>query len=512
MGDVLRFIRAVTHTGFWTNQEKAELFRLTEGLSDQDAGIETASGLSDGGDPWFIIYSAATGDVLVHVARIGGRFVVHDLSGDLLIEGEDLRRLVNRAAGQGGLEEMHQANLNNVVVLASLALVVDFFLHTEPAAAAAPDPADDLSLSTATAPLALMAHLDDLPSAASGHGDAKGSDRSGPPHTGWALPLVGEGLLTLVEDKPTLPPAHSLSGHDADAVILETRPAPMPAPTPISVPVPDLTLIGSDAGETLTGSLGNDTLRGGGGNDLLLGGPGDDLLQGGAGDDTLVGGLGHDTLRGGDGNDVLVVDAQDIAIGGRGADRFVVTDSLLTHWVELKGQGLAIDVAQNIKDFHFADGDHLSFAVRQWRVTVQLLQTAHSAETEMADPAPAPANGGHSLLPAIANGGFTDRIAAHKPVETGLAENTRLAPSSPGHAELVPQHPSTPGGSELTMTSSQLIGLDTDRDGVIDTIITVLPNITPTAEPQTEVDPATGTTHDALPLLGLTHLDTGYWG
>lgn len=510
MGDVLRFIRAVTQTGYWTNQEKAELFRLTQELADQDAGIETASGLSDTGDPWFIVYSAATGDVLVHVARIGGRFVVHDLSGDLLIEGDDLRRLVNRAAGQGGLEEFTQANLNNVVVLASLALVVDFFLHTEPAAAM--DAGDDLTMTTNLAPMAMIALMDDLPAIAAGDSSKSASDRSAV-HTAWsAVPVVGESMLILADGQLALARQAAAAG-DTDIPAIQPHATATAAPAPIA----DLTITGTDAAETLVGAAGNDTLRGGQGDDLLLGGAGNDLLEGGAGDDTLVGGLGHDTLRGGDGNDTLVVDAQDIATGGRGADHFVVTDSLLTRWVELKSQGTPIEMSRNITDFRFADGDHLSFAVRKWLVTVHLVDTTPPTTVDNGkapDTSHKLDDNDQALLPPGAGG--NDRGTGGGADETGLASGTGLSNGS-GNEGLAP--PSIAGGGDkvaggdLSASGGMEIPLDTDDDGQIDMVIILRPNDTPDSGQTTMTDAATGSTHDAMTTLGLPPLlDTGYWG
>ncbi|MCW2244171.1 poly(beta-D-mannuronate) C5 epimerase [Azospirillum canadense] len=70
--------------------------------------------------------------------------------------------------------------------------------------------------------------------------------------------------------------------------------------------VADLTLTGTEAGETLDGGAGRDTISGGGGNDLLRGLTGNDSLSGGTGDDTLDGGSGSDTLTGGAGNDTFL--------------------------------------------------------------------------------------------------------------------------------------------------------------------------------------------------------------
>jgi len=86
---------------------------------------------------------------------------------------------------------------------------------------------------------------------------------------------------------------------------------------------------GGDGNDVINGSAGNVVLQafGGTGNDSLTGGAKADTLVGGDGDDTLTGGRGADTLDGGAGNDVLddgaTDGAQDVLIGGTGADAFV---------------------------------------------------------------------------------------------------------------------------------------------------------------------------------------------
>ncbi len=342
MGDVLNFIRAVARTGQWTNQEKAELFRLTDALSADNVEIETASGVSDAGDPWFVIYHAVTGDVLVHVARIAGKFVVHEMSSDLLVEGDDLRRLLNRATGRG--EEMY-GQAQNLVILAALALVVDFYLSTDTSAA---EPmADGDSLLTALPVLALLPDVgNDLPDAHALPTDSE-NDRS---HTA-AIPL-----------------AFRFNGPDGSGprgdikAIEPVAPTVMTSHRPVEITVP--------APSPVTGSEQGQTLMGGDGDDVLQGGNGHDLLLGGAGNDTLVGGNGHDTLVGGAGDDTLIIDADDIAIGGAGADNFVLTDSVISNWVASVQLGNSISLTNQILDFTAADGDRLSFQTINWVVTV----------------------------------------------------------------------------------------------------------------------------------------------
>ena len=70
--------------------------------------------------------------------------------------------------------------------------------------------------------------------------------------------------------------------------------------------VPNLPIVGSEAGDYLTGTRGADTLRGLGGDDTLIGSNGNDKLYGGADNDILNGGQGADTLDGGAGTDTAI--------------------------------------------------------------------------------------------------------------------------------------------------------------------------------------------------------------
>jgi Ca2+-binding RTX toxin-like protein len=68
----------------------------------------------------------------------------------------------------------------------------------------------------------------------------------------------------------------------------------------------DDSISGGDGDDRLRGGSGDDTMLGEAGDDLLLGGAGDDLMQGGIGSDALEGGRGADRLEGGGGDDLLV--------------------------------------------------------------------------------------------------------------------------------------------------------------------------------------------------------------
>jgi Ca2+-binding RTX toxin-like protein len=139
----------------------------------------------------------------------------------------------------------------------------------------------------------------------------------------------------------------------------------------------NLSLTGSNKGDSFVDAAGHDTTyAGGNGDDYLSGGDGADTLSGNNGNDILVGGAGIDHLDGGNGTDILVGGAgDDVLTGGNGPDTFVITadagrDTItdfrpnLDHIaVGYAGNGSAADLnawlkgAHNGADFSFADID-----------------------------------------------------------------------------------------------------------------------------------------------------------
>ena len=81
----------------WSRQERAEIFRYVEILGRQGVLVEVGSGASDEGDPWFALEDTVTGEVLIHIARIDGEFVVSLFSGEEPRDfaGADLRGLLD---------------------------------------------------------------------------------------------------------------------------------------------------------------------------------------------------------------------------------------------------------------------------------------------------------------------------------------------------------------------------------------------------------------------------------
>lgn len=379
MGDIVPFIRSALQTRSWSEQEKGELYLLARRLGSGLSPFETAMGAGDQGDPWFIVKSVETGEVLVHIARIGGRCVVHHVSADLVSEDADLRQALRGVFGTLMPEQRRNAEVSWKLVtpaLMAMILVADFLVRSETAEAAPlpvpetdalplpPPPAEDTADRPADAatlpPLALPLRGGD---ADDSRGFALASlavlgptaDRSAvpvpvpasdPPAAAAATPPVGDALDARA-DKPGL----RLTGGDGD--------------DSLTGGAGNDTLEGGAGNDTLIGGDGDDSLSGGDGDDLLLGGAGNDVLDGGAGNDTLLGGPGDDTLDGGggldlllagDGDDTLIVTEGTVAGGGRGADRFVFRLA--------EGWDAAPDAprpAAVILDFDRDEGDRLDF-------------------------------------------------------------------------------------------------------------------------------------------------------
>lgn len=72
MADVLAFFRQPTASD-WTNAELAKLCWVQNVLTQASIPLEADRGRTDEGDPWFV-FCRADGAVLLHIARVGGRY------------------------------------------------------------------------------------------------------------------------------------------------------------------------------------------------------------------------------------------------------------------------------------------------------------------------------------------------------------------------------------------------------------------------------------------------------
>jgi hypothetical protein len=314
MSNVFPFIpRAMG--GDWTAGERERLSELAGKLTSGGAKVDAAYGVSDAGDPWCVITDEAD-EVLIHVARIDGQFVIHDAAADAIQEEDTLWSAFERLMGPGWRDQDDDDRVIPLRQAQSLLALVAALLFvreiTHPQAPALQH--DDVEPAPVAASTALVA-LTPAPhegAVAAPNPQTQAPEDSSPRRQA----LVARAAENPSEDAPHAAPQLSAA--------LEP-PAPHEVATPLALAQAAPAL---EIGHILVGGDGGVTLTGGAGNDILLGGKGGDHLLGGAGNDTLDGGGARpgeiDLLEGGAGDDRLTVGARTVAIGGEGHDTFVV--------------------------------------------------------------------------------------------------------------------------------------------------------------------------------------------
>jgi hypothetical protein len=85
-------------SGGWSAGERARLSELADRLAADGIHVRVVYGATDAGDPWCVITDEFD-EVLVHVARINGQFVVHDAAADVVEEDDTLWTAVDRLLG-----------------------------------------------------------------------------------------------------------------------------------------------------------------------------------------------------------------------------------------------------------------------------------------------------------------------------------------------------------------------------------------------------------------------------
>lgn len=80
----------------WSNQDLAELYRVESALVQAGLSIDTERGRTDEGDPWFVFCQGASGDVIVHFARIDDEYVIAAPALPYPLRGSDLATIVRQ--------------------------------------------------------------------------------------------------------------------------------------------------------------------------------------------------------------------------------------------------------------------------------------------------------------------------------------------------------------------------------------------------------------------------------
>lgn len=111
----------------WSNQDLAELYRVESALAQAGIHIETERGTSDEGDPWFVFCHSDSGDVIVHFARIDGRYVIAAPILARPLKGPDLTTIVRRFVTDNPLSiPSSNTTLQGNVILHPAALLTIF--------------------------------------------------------------------------------------------------------------------------------------------------------------------------------------------------------------------------------------------------------------------------------------------------------------------------------------------------------------------------------------------------
>jgi hypothetical protein len=234
MGDIVPFLARVRSSGEWTAGERARLEELADRFAGVAEGIEVVFGATDEGDPWCVVKDAQD-EILVHVARIGGRFIIHYALDDALREGADLPTLLGERLRWAEDEEA-----DDVVVpfsrqaqsLLALIIATAFFFETAHLEERAPSDSE----SADPGPL-LTPHL----SALAGLEAMAGQHLSSKAASGLGESLVSAGPRTFAAANDPAPAApRSASGLGDIATVSVTVGAAMTLPEAAAAAPPTL--------------------------------------------------------------------------------------------------------------------------------------------------------------------------------------------------------------------------------------------------------------------------------
>ncbi|NQE60455.1 calcium-binding protein [Caulobacter sp. RHG1] len=362
MGEILAFSPRPPATD-WSANERGLLMLLTQQLASSYGEIDSVFGQTDSGDPWYVV-TDSNQDVLVHIARIDGRFVVHDAAIDMFSQVGSLWGALRQVLSSGGPEETG----GNVVAFnpasreaqSFLSLVIAVGLYLELRGIEVGEGgrlnfdnlprANDLSVDSVTSRLIASLGLD-------GERAAGRIIQHSAAEAGVAAPqapIKPEALKVLAIEAP-VEAAAGLSAfkvaHLAAAAPLEVASsapqtvASLPEDAPVTAGVDGA---GFAAGRSvMTGTANADVMFGTAEGEVIKGEGGDDYIDGGGAKAGQI-----DRIDGGAGDDKIVMNARVVASGGTGADTFLI----VAHEPTTKLEALLGVVL----DYSAAKGDHLA--------------------------------------------------------------------------------------------------------------------------------------------------------
>lgn len=145
--EILSFFRRRAASCDWSTEELAEFYRVEAALVRSGMRVVSARGLTDENDPWFVFCSAADDDVIIHFARIDGRYLISSPAFCGISTGYDFRKLVQRTIERHPVLQLRSSEGNLYLHPATLlvVLVATAFLqtgHADETATAKPTIAD----------------------------------------------------------------------------------------------------------------------------------------------------------------------------------------------------------------------------------------------------------------------------------------------------------------------------------------------------------------------------------
>jgi hypothetical protein len=108
--NVVQLQRLFRQNSDWSPRELAEFYRVEAALIQAGLQIATERGVSDEGDPWFAFCRPDDAEVIVHIARIGGIYILAGPAYDGIASGRDIGALVRDLVSRHPLIQMRGGN------------------------------------------------------------------------------------------------------------------------------------------------------------------------------------------------------------------------------------------------------------------------------------------------------------------------------------------------------------------------------------------------------------------
>jgi len=355
MGEILAFSPRPPASD-WSANERGLLMLLTQQLETAYGEVDGIFGQTDSGDPWYVV-TDANQDVVVHIARIDGQFVVHDAAIDMFHQVGSLWGALRQVLSSGIPEQSGTVVAFNPAsreAQSFLSLVIAVGLYLELRGADLGEAgrltfenlprANDQAIETMASKLIAALNLEADRSQA--HTPAAAGGEAAPQAT-----VKPEGSASITLQAPSEAP-QGLSVFRIAHLATPAAPAPgsghAPAAQDDKAEVDSLGGQGFAATKAvMVGTAGADVMYGTAGGDIIRGGAGDDYIDGRGAPNGEA-----DRLDGGEGADRIVMNARVVATGGTGADTFLISAE--------RPADKAAALLGVVLDYSAAKGDHLA--------------------------------------------------------------------------------------------------------------------------------------------------------